>query len=504
MVELPMKHPQVFEKLGVGAPKGVLLYGPPGTGKTLLAKAVANEADANFYTLNGPEIMNKYYGESEKALRDLFDEAEKNAPSIIFIDEIDAIAPKREEAGGELERRIVSQLLTLMDGLKGRGQVIVIGATNRPDSIDPALRRPGRFDREMEISMPNEKSRKEILEIHTRGMPLAKDVDLGKIAEFTMGYTGADLSALTKEAALSALRKHIPEIQKMDEVSVEFLNKLSVSMKDFINAYRIVQPSALREVIIKTPKVKWDDIGGLSDVKESLREVVEWPLTHPEYFEEFGIKPPKGVLLYGPPGTGKTLLAKAVANEAQANFISVKGPELISKWVGESEKHIREIFRKARQAAPTVIFFDEFDAIASSRGLHASSTGDSIVNQLLTEIDGIEELGQVVVIAATNRKDLIDPSLLRPGRFDRHIEIGMPDLKTREEIFKVHTKNMPLSKDVNLKELAKKTEGKTGADIESICREAAMLAIGEIRNKKRKKKEVTMKDFEKALEKIKN
>ncbi len=506
MVELPLKHPEIFETLGITPPKGVLLYGPPGTGKTLLAKAVANEAEANFYSINGPEIMNKYYGESERALRDIFEEAEKNAPSIIFIDEIDAIAPKREEAHGDVERRVVAQLLTLMDGLKGRGQVIVIGATNRPDDIDPALRRPGRFDREIEIGVPDRNARKEILEIKTRGMPLAEDVDLDKIADLTHGYTGADIEALVKEAALRAVRRIVPDIAKFEgnKLPTEVLEKLKVTMDDFMHAYKIVQPSALREVLIQKPNVKWDDIGDLEDAKQELREVIEWPLKYPEEFEKLGIKPPKGVILHGPPGTGKTLLAKAVANEAEANFIAVKGPELISKWVGESEKHIREVFRKARQTAPTIIFFDEIDSIASSRGRGLDSgVTERMVNQLLTELDGIEELEKVVVIAATNRLDMVDPALLRPGRFDRIIEIGMPDEKARLEIFKVHTRKMPLAKDVKLEELAKETEGFTGADIEAVCREAAMNALREAKAKGKKVEKVSKKHFIEAIKKVK-
>ncbi|NPA38382.1 MAG: CDC48 family AAA ATPase [Candidatus Nanohaloarchaeota archaeon] len=506
MVELPLKHPEIFETLNITPPKGVLLYGPPGTGKTLLAKAVANEAEANFYSINGPEIMNKYYGESEKALREIFEEAEKNAPSIIFIDEIDAIAPKREEAHGDVERRIVAQLLTLMDGLKGRGQVIVIGATNRPDDIDPALRRPGRFDREIEIGVPDRNARKEILQIKTRGMPLADDVDLDKIADLTHGYTGADIEALVKEAALRAVRRIVPDVQEFEggKLPAEILQKLKVSMQDFLEAYKIVQPSALREVLIQKPNVRWEDIGDLEEAKRELREVVEWPLKYPEDFEKLGIKPPKGVILHGPPGTGKTLLAKAVANEAEANFIAVKGPELISKWVGESEKHIREVFRKARQAAPTIIFFDEIDSIASARGSGIDSgVTERMVNQLLTELDGIEELEKVMVIAATNRIDLIDPALLRPGRFDRIIEIPLPDEKARLEIFKVHTRKMPLAKDVKLEELAKETEGFTGADIEAVCREAAMNALREARAKGKEVKEVNKKHFEEAIKKVK-
>ncbi len=506
MVELPLKHPEIFETLNITPPKGVLLYGPPGTGKTLLAKAVANEAEANFYSINGPEIMNKYYGESEKALRDIFEEAEKNAPSIIFIDEIDAIAPKREEAHGDVERRIVAQLLTLMDGLKGRGQVIVIGATNRPDDIDPALRRPGRFDREIEIGVPDRNARKEILQIKTRGMPLAEDVDLDKLADLTHGYTGADIEALVKEAALRAVRRIVPDVQEFEggKLPAEILQKLKVNMQDFMDAYKIVQPSALREVLIQKPNVRWEDIGDLEEAKQQLREVVEWPLKYPQDFEKLGIKPPKGVILHGPPGTGKTLLAKAVANEAEANFIAVKGPELISKWVGESEKHIREVFRKARQAAPTIIFFDEIDSIASARGMGIDSgVTERMVNQLLTELDGIEELEKVIVIAATNRIDLIDPALLRPGRFDRIIEIKMPDEKARLEIFKVHTRKMPLAKDVKLEELAKVTENFTGADIEAVCREAAMNALREARAKGKEVKEVKKKHFEEAIKKVK-
>ncbi len=506
MVELPLKHPEIFETLNITPPKGVLLYGPPGTGKTLLAKAVANEAEANFYSINGPEIMNKYYGESEKALRDIFEEAEKNSPSIIFIDEIDAIAPKREEAHGDVERRIVAQLLTLMDGLKGRGQVIVIGATNRPDDIDPALRRPGRFDREIEIGVPDRNARKEILQIKTRGMPLSEDVDLDKLADLTHGYTGADIEALVKEAALRAVRRIVPDVQEFEggKLPAEILQKLKVNMQDFMDAYKIVQPSALREVLIQKPNVRWEDIGDLEEAKQQLREVVEWPLKYPQDFEKLGIKPPKGVVLHGPPGTGKTLLAKAVANEAEANFIAVKGPELISKWVGESEKHIREVFRKARQAAPTIIFFDEIDSIASARGTGLDSgVTERMVNQLLTELDGIEELEKVIVIAATNRIDLIDPALLRPGRFDRIIEIKMPDEKARLEIFKVHTRKMPLAKDVKLEELAKETEGFTGADIEAVCREAAMNALREARAKGKEVKEVKKKHFEEAIKKVK-
>ncbi len=481
MIELPMRHPELFEKLGIEPPKGVLLVGPPGTGKTLLAKAVANEAGANFYVINGPEIMSKYVGESEENLRKIFEEAEENAPSIIFIDEIDAIAPKRDEATGEVERRIVAQLLTLMDGLKGRGQVVVIGATNRPDAIDPALRRPGRFDREITIGVPDREGRKEILQIHTRNMPLAEDVDLDYLAEVTHGFVGADLAALCKEAAMRALRRVLPDIDlEADEIPKEVLDNLKVTMDDFKEALKDVEPSGMREVLVEVPNIKWEDIGGLDNVKQELREAVEWPLKAKDVFEKIGIRPPKGVLLFGPPGTGKTLLAKAVANESGANFISVKGPEIFSKWVGESEKAIREIFKKARQNAPCIIFFDEIDAIAPKRGRDISSgVTDKVVNQILTELDGMEEPKDVIVIAATNRPDIIDPALLRPGRLDRVILVPVPDEKARLDIFKIHTRGMNLDEDVNLEELAKKTEGYTGADIEAVCREAAMLAVRE-------------------------
>ncbi|XRO75417.1 CDC48 family AAA ATPase [Methanocaldococcus sp. 28A] len=481
MIELPMRHPELFEKLGIEPPKGVLLVGPPGTGKTLLAKAVANEAGANFYVINGPEIMSKYVGETEENLRKIFEEAEENAPSIIFIDEIDAIAPKRDEATGEVERRLVAQLLTLMDGLKGRGQVVVIGATNRPNALDPALRRPGRFDREIVIGVPDREGRKEILQIHTRNMPLAEDVDLDYLADVTHGFVGADLAALCKEAAMRALRRVLPSIDlEAEEIPKEVLDNLKVTMDDFKEALKDVEPSAMREVLVEVPNVKWEDIGGLEEVKQELREAVEWPLKAKEVFEKIGVRPPKGVLLFGPPGTGKTLLAKAVANESGANFISVKGPEIFSKWVGESEKAIREIFRKARQSAPCIIFFDEIDAIAPKRGRDLSSgVTDKVVNQLLTELDGMEEPKDVIVIAATNRPDIIDPALLRPGRLDRVILVPVPDEKARLDIFKIHTRGMNLAEDVNLEELAKKTEGYTGADIEALCREAAMLAVRE-------------------------
>ena len=439
MIEIPLKRPELFEKLGIAPPKGVLMHGPPGTGKTLLAKAVASESDAHFIAINGPEIMSKYVGGSEENLREYFEEAEENSPSIIFIDELDAIAPKREETNGEVERRTVAQLLTLMDGLKSRGQVVVIGATNRPDSLDPALRRPGRFDREIEIGVPDSEERKEVLEIHTRNMPLADDVDLEKIANTTHGCVGADLESLCKEAAMRVVRRILPEIQNDEEIPKEVMEKIVVTGDDFKNAQKEIQPSALREVLVQIPDIKWDDVGGLEDVKQELKEAVEWPLKHPETFQRLGIRPPKGTLLYGIPGTGKTLLAKAVASESEANFISVKGPELLSKWVGESEKGVREVFRKAKQASPTVIFFDEIDAIASTRSGNDTDSGVTkrVVNQLLTEMDGLEELEDVAIIAATNRPDILDAGLMRPGRFDRHIQVKEPDEEARISIFKV-------------------------------------------------------------------
>ena len=638
MIELPLKHPELFEKLGIEPPKGVLLHGPPGTGKTLIAKAVANETNAYFISLNGPEIMSKFYGESEENLRKMFQEAEENAPSIIFIDEIDAIAPKREEVTGEVERRVVAQLLALMDGLKGRGKLIVIGATNRPNALDSALRRPGRFDREIIIGVPNKNGRKEILQVHTRGMPIfpeseqglikhsltswnknttgkidrlreakdhieqlestaeveslieslpqsekedltrilgdqmqinvegkvsspaamltkiddlilklegdvdkrsrqleliskKKDIDahsvfndfseedrsdihrtlmdsfLNELGDVTHGFVGADVEALVKEAAMNALRRMLPRINLEDEaISPEVLEKLEVTRSDFLDAMKIVEPSALREVFVEVPDITWEDVGGLPDIKETLREVVEWPIKQPKVFEEMGIKPPKGILLYGPPGTGKTLLAKAVANETEANFISIKGPEVLSKWVGESEKAVREIFKKARQAAPCIIFFDEIDAIGSRRSEESGSkVGERMVNQILTELDGLEELYGVVVIGATNRPDLIDPGLLRPGRFDKHLLVHVPDSAARLEIFKIHTKDMPLAKDVDLKGLAKKTVDWVGADIEALCREAAMIALKETLDKggHLRAKKVALKHFEEALEKVK-
>ncbi|MBU4266935.1 MAG: CDC48 family AAA ATPase [Candidatus Altiarchaeales archaeon] len=502
MIELPMKHPELFEKLGITPPKGVLLYGPPGTGKTLIAKAVASESNVYFIPLNGPEIMDKYYGESEKKLRSMFEEAQENAPSIIFIDELDSITPKREETRGEVERRVVAQLLTLMDGLTDRGDVIVIAATNRQDDIDPALRRPGRFDREIEIGVPDRDGRREVLEIHTRGMPLTKDVNLKEIAGSTHGFVGADLASLSREAAMNALKRILPKIDlEKEEIPGEILDALKVERNDFVEAMKSVGPSALREVFVEVPDVKWKDIGGLDEVKNSLKEAVEWPLKYPDAFERMGIRPSKAILLYGPPGCGKTLLAKAAANESEANFISVKGPEVLSMWVGESEKGIREIFKKAKQTAPTIILFDEIDAIAPRRrgdsgaGSHVSET---VVNQILTEMDGIESLENVIVVGATNRPDILDPSLLRPGRFDSRIIVPAPDNAARLQIFKIHTKEMPLE-GVDLEELTSRTKDYSGADIEAVCREAAMISLRE----NIKSKKVTKKHFDKALDKIK-
>jgi len=477
MIELPLKHPELFDRLGIEPPKGVLLYGPPGTGKTLIAKAVASESNAHFISINGPEIMSKFYGQSEENLRKIFDDAEKNAPSIIFIDEVDAIAPKREEVTGEVERRVVAQLLALMDGLKTRGKVIVISATNRPEALDPALRRPGRFDREVEIGVATKSGRKE-----------------------TYGFVGADLEALCKEAAMNSLRRILPEINLEEEkIPSEVLEKIRVTKNDFEESLKAIEPSAMREVFVQTPNVKWKDIGGLKKVKEELKESVEWPLKYPERFKKMGIRPPKGIFLYGPPGCGKTLLAKAVACESEANFISVKGPEILSKWVGESEKAVRKIFRKARQVSPSIIFFDEIDSIASIRGEEIGSrVGERVVDQLLTEMDGLEELSNVIVIGATNRPDIVDPGFLRPGRFDRKILVPAPDKKAKLEILKVHTKNMPLAKDVDLKYLAERTENFSGADLEGLVREAAMTALREDENIK----EVSMRHFKKALEEI--
>lgn len=501
MVELPLKHPEIFERLGIDPPKGVLLRGPPGCGKTLLAKAVANESQAHFISINGPEVMSKFYGESEKKLRGLFKEAMDKNPSIIFIDEIDAIAPKRESVTGEVERRVVAQLLALMDGLESRGRIIIIGATNRPNAVDPALRRPGRFDRELEIKVPNEQGRIEILQIHTRKMPLNSEVSLQEIASKTHGYVGADIASLVRETGMSALRRYLPEINiELEEVPSEILEKMFVERDDFDNAFKEVIPSGIREVFIEIPSVHWHDVGGLQNVRQQLIESVEWPIKNPEAYRRMGVHPPTGVLLYGPPGCGKTLLARAVATESEANFISIKGPELLSKWVGESEKAVREIFRKAKLAAPCIIFFDELDSIAPRRGSGSTDSGvtERVISQLLTELDGLTQNQEIILIAATNRPDIMDPALLRPGRIDRLCYIPPPGEPDRIEIFEIFTRNMPLSKDVDLKELAKKTEHFSGADIESMCREAAIRALREdIRSDV-----IKMKHFLKALNDI--
>jgi len=509
MIELPLRHPELFKQLGIDPPKGVLIHGAPGCGKTLLARAVANESDAYFISISGPEIHGKFYGESESRLRDVFRLAEQNAPSILFIDELDAIAPKREEVFGEVEKRVVAQLLALMDGLKERGQIVVIGATNRVNALDPALRRPGRFDREIEIGMPNRDGRLEIFQIHTRGMPLAEDVQLTILANITHGFSGADIAALCREAAMKALRRFLPQTEIEQEViSAEILKSLRVAKADFEVALREVEPSSLREVIVEVPQIRWSDIGGLDDVKQELREAVEWPFKYPDAFEHLGISRVKGVLLHGPPGCGKTLLAKAVASECEANFISVKGPELLSKWVGESEKGVREVFRKARLAAPTIIFFDEIDAIAPRRGLGYgdSHVTERVVSQLLTELNGLENLKEVIVVAATNRPDILDPALLRPGRFDRVIHVPSPDEKARLEIVKIHSRRMPLSSDVDLKQLATPTTGYAGSDIEAVCREAGMLALREAVNASvgTGNIHVCWRHFEQALEKIRS
>ncbi len=529
MIELPMRHPEIFDRIGIEAPRGVLLFGPPGTGKTLLAKAVANETNANFYSIGGPEIMSKFYGESEERLRETFKQAQENAPSIIFIDEIDSIAPKREEVSGDVEKRVVSQLLTIMDGLESRGKVVVIGATNRPDALDPALRRPGRFDREIEIGIPDQKGRQEILEIHTRGMPLTEEVKLSSIAKVTHGFVGADLEAVCREAAMKSLRSVLPEINlEESKIPVETLNKIKIKPQDFETALKEVQPSALREVYVQSPNVKWTEIGGLESIKEELREAIEWPLKHSDLFIEADIVPPKGLLLYGPPGTGKTLIAKAVATNSDANFISIKGPELLSKWVGESEKGIREVFRKARQASPCVVFFDELDSVAprrSSSGSGDSHVGDRLVSQLLTEMDGLQDLNGVVVIGATNRPDIIDEALLRPGRFDRILEIPLPDNDSIKEILRIHMVRKPIDKSVELNKLVELCKGLSGADIATLVNAAALSAIKEhiLTNRSEQNTErkellyadesqpvsqkvplnITMKHFEAALKKIK-
>ena len=502
MVELPLRHPELFQRLGIEPPRGIFLFGPPGCGKTLLAKAVANESDANFYVISGPEIMSKFYGESEARLREIFQKAHESAPSIVFIDEMDAIAPKREEVTGEVERRVVAQLLSLMDGMGSRGNIIVIGATNRPNAIDPALRRPGRFDREIEIGVPDRQARYEILQIHTRNMPLAKDVDLQKLANLSHGYTGADQSALCREAAMKTLRRYLPEINLEEEkIPTETLEKMEVKLDDFMAAYREITPTAMREVYVEIPTVKWEDVGGLLDVKQELMEAVEWPIKKPEVFKRVGVQPPKGILLYGPPGCGKTMLARAISTESEANFISIKGPEIFSKWVGESEKAIREVFRKGRTAAPSIIFFDELDSVIPRRGMGYADSGASerVISQLLSEMDGIEALQNVVVIAATNRPDILDPAALRPGRFDRLIYVPTPDERTRLQVLKIHTKGMPLEKDVNLEELARKTMGYSGADLQAICREAGMIAL----RHNIEAKSISLKDFEDAIEKVK-
>ena len=502
MVELPLRHPELFQRLGIEPPKGVFLYGPPGCGKTLLAKAVANESDANFYVISGPEIMSKFYGESEARLREIFQKAQETAPSIIFIDEMDAIAPKREEVTGEVERRVVAQLLSLMDGMGARGNIIVIGATNRPNAIDPALRRPGRFDREIEIGVPDKMGRYEILQIHTRTMPLASDVDLHRLSDICHGYTGADISSLCREAAMKALRRYLPEINLEEErIPSSILEKMEVNVKDFTDAYREITPTAMREVYIEVPSVTWADVGGLTDVKQELQEAVEWPLKKPEAFTRVGIRPPKGILLFGPPGCGKTMLARAVATESEANFISIKGPELFSKWVGESEKAIREVFRKGRTAAPSIVFFDELDSVVPRRGMGFGDSGVSerVISQLLTELDGIESLVNVVVIGATNRPDIIDPAVLRPGRFDRLIYVPAPDHLTRLNILKIHTRNMPLARDVDLEQISSQAAGYSGADLEAVCREAGLISL----RRDMDTKSVTIEDFRDGLERVK-
>ena len=514
MIELPLRHPEIFEKLGIEAPKGVLLHGPPGTGKTLLAKAVANESNSHFISISGPEIMSKFYGESEARLREIFKEAKEKAPSIMFVDEIDSIAPKREEVTGEVERRVVSQLLSLMDGLEARGKVIVMAATNRPNAIDQALRRPGRFDREIEIKVPDKRGRLEILQIHTRNMPLDTDVDQDKIAAITHGFVGADLEYLCKEAAMKCLRRLLPELNLEDEkLAPDVLNKLIITMNDFENAIKDVMPSAMREVYLEPPDVHWSDIGGLEEVKHELQEAVEWPMRFPDMYNKLGHTIPKGVLLHGPSGTGKTMLAKAVATESEANFISVKGPELLSKWVGESEKGVREIFRRARQASPCVIFFDEIDSIAPVRGLEGSghASTERMVSQLLTEMDGIDEMRGVVVLAATNRADMIDPALLRPGRFDKIIYVPNPDIKTREKILELNIQGKPIGNDLNLKRIAELTDGFSGADVAAVVNTAISLVlheyIGKYPNPEEASKHtmeatVAMRNFEDAVRKV--
>jgi len=516
MIELPMRHPELFQRVGIEPPKGVLLHGPPGTGKTLIAKAVANEVNAKFYTISGPEIISKYYGESEEQLREVFEEAEENSPSIIFMDELDSIAAQRGESGGDVEKRVVAQLLSLMDGLEEREDVVVIGATNRVDAIDPALRRGGRFDREIEVSAPDQKGRREIFDVHTRSMPLADDINLDDYAEKTHGFVGADIESLCKESAMTAIRRVKPELElEKDTIDAEVLEKIEIIEDDLKNALRDIEPSALREVFVEVPDVTWNNVGGLEDTKERMREIIQWPLEYGTIFNDMGLSPAKGVLMYGPPGTGKTLMAKAVANESESNFISIKGPELLNKYVGESEKGVREIFEKARSNAPTIVFFDEIDAIAGERGsgMSDSGVGERVVSQLLTELDGLENLEDVVVIATTNRPDLIDSALLRPGRLDRHIHVPVPDVQARESVLRVHTENMVLANNVDINELANRTEGFVGADIEALCREATMYATRELiqslspEEKKSKEysettKKVTMSHFRKALSEV--
>ncbi|MBL6743191.1 MAG: CDC48 family AAA ATPase [Candidatus Poseidonia sp.] len=500
MIELPLKHPELFRRLGIDSPKGVLLHGPPGTGKTMIAKAVATEVNAHFKSINGPEIISKYYGESEKKLREIFDEASANSPAIIFIDEIDSICPKREDVSGEVERRVVAQMLTLMDGMQGRDNVVIIGATNRRDALDPALRRPGRFDREIEIGVPDREGRSEIMDVHTRQMPISDDFDISWVLDNTYGFVGADLAALVREAAMRALRRYLPEIDLEEEtLPPEVLEKMEVCMDDFKEAIRDVEPSALREIYVEVPEISWDEVGGLLEVKDRLKESVEWPLTKPELFEHFGIKPPRGIVLFGAPGTGKTLLAKAIANEAQANFISIKGPELISKWVGESERAIREIFKKAKQSAPSIIFLDEFESIASMRSggsaSEGSDVGNRVVNQLLASMDGVESLDGVIIVAATNRPEMIDPALLRSGRFERVLHVPPPDTGAREAIFSIHSEGMPLSK-FSFNDILTGMDGFTGADIEAVCREAALICM------RANKKKVTKAHFEEAISRV--